>query len=1346
MAIDGNVLYVGGQFSTINSISRTRIATLDKSSCTVYAWNLGTSGAGNQVYEITVGPSSVFLGGSFTSIGGQPRTKMGEVSKPVDAVTATATVSSWNVATNASAVHSLTLDSVNGIIYVGAWSMTTIGGQNRNALAAVTTSGAGTVTSFNAQLASANVTAAVYATELVGTTLYISGTFHTAGGQARNNAAAIDTSTSLATSWNPNVGPKAYSLALSGTNAYIGGEFISYGGYTRQNAAAINPSTGQATSWNPNVDSIGGGIYTIYLDEANDIAYLGGEIYSIQGQTRNHIGAVKISDSSLLSWNPNANSMVYDIKKYDTTVYVAGDFTSIGGQTRNSVAALNESDGLATTWNPNVTKPSGPTAAYSLVLSSDGSLIYIGGNFTLINAQTRNYGGAVNTTTGVPTAWNPNLNGEVLDVKLDGSTVYLGGYFTTANGGTARNRAAAFDTSGTLQSWNPNITGSFSVRVEELLVDGNDVYLMGNFEAISGQARKYGGAVHKTTAAVQGWNPDFDNTTNAVTRSGSSLFIGGDVWLYDNTSGIRKYQPNIMEFESELPVLNFQQATLIHPESAGTVFLTIETDINAPADITFDYTVTGGSATSGSDFVFASGSAGISTGTNITYIGLDIVEDSVVEDYENILITLSNVTNATLGSTSTMSQVITDNDIEACSNLAQYKVKPESSWSTGSATETVTFDSNVSDGSLVIVAVSIDTNGNVVSGVTDNKGNSYTKIASVNNPAESWYDLSLWYAENVTGGSNFTVTATADGANSFFTIAAHEYTGMKLSGSFVVENHAMVNGGSRSNPGSVTLSGSAGRLLFTAHTNQDYSIIGGNIRKGFDALAEVADGENSYPLYTANRCITSGGTYDAPLDWDANLVSEWSAIIAAFDFFVASTPTPTPTSTPTPTNTPSPTASPTSIPSATSTPSPTAATTPVNCSTAAFAITGVGEVNYSTGTKKYTSPKNPLIKGKGKYKNKVKVTVAAKEISITKEIDCTGNWTVGLPLDSEGEHDAIVAEISQNGSAVSTSELTLQIDAISTPIATAAVSATPTVTPTLSPTPAPARVEVKITVVDKDKTPIVGAVVEIKGTSQRATTDKTGVAVFRNIVPGNYTLVVAYQGKELEDKITLENNTTTSTTKTFDYVVELPEKQPSITPWWEQIGPLGSIALTVTTLMTLFYGIPLLKYLIFGGFFIPFLMSLLPSRNRTGKVEDDMTTDSVIFAGIKVINDAGKLIGKHVTGLSGKFKLPQEQGAYTFDVSHPKYQSVLSQMFIDPARAEELAVLMTPNKEETAAFRMTIGTVGIKPQVFIAAGMTVLSLVNLMFVFTIPAGLVCLFTAIFAVFVYKYEPKKKVIN
>ena len=84
MALDGDYLYIGGNFTAIhdpegNPVTFNRLARLHTGTGEVdQSWNPNVSG---RVDVINVIGDDVFIGGSFTSVGGQPRNRLTKVSK-----------------------------------------------------------------------------------------------------------------------------------------------------------------------------------------------------------------------------------------------------------------------------------------------------------------------------------------------------------------------------------------------------------------------------------------------------------------------------------------------------------------------------------------------------------------------------------------------------------------------------------------------------------------------------------------------------------------------------------------------------------------------------------------------------------------------------------------------------------------------------------------------------------------------------------------------------------------------------------------------------------------------------------------------------------------------------------------------------------------------------------------------------------------------------------------------------------------------------------------------------------------------------------------------------------------
>ena len=111
------------------------------------------------------------------------------------------------------------------------------------------------------------------------------------------------------------------------------------------------------------------------------------------------------------------------------------------------------------------------------------------------------------------------------------------------------------------------------------------------------------------------------------------------------------------------PVVDFNTTSSNGAESVSSKALTVDLSVASGQDVTVDYTVTGTATGSGTDFTLANGTltipAGNTSGT-ITIAG--IIDDALDEVDETVIVTLSNPSNATLGSDDAHTYTITDND------------------------------------------------------------------------------------------------------------------------------------------------------------------------------------------------------------------------------------------------------------------------------------------------------------------------------------------------------------------------------------------------------------------------------------------------------------------------------------------------------------------------------------------------------------------------------------------------------------------------------------------------------------------------------------------------------------
>ncbi len=135
--------------------------------------------------------------------------------------------------------------------------------------------------------------------------------------------------------------------------------------------------------------------------------------------------------------------------------------------------------------------------------------------------------------TGTFDAWPVTVDGPVDAVAVDGDTVYLGGDFRHVDGALRVSLAAVSLSTGALLSWAPQA----NVRVDALAVGGGNVYLGGAFDTVTDAAgdvaAPYLARVSTTDGSVdrtwsQGVVLDGQVRSLLLNGDGSGLYIGGD--------------------------------------------------------------------------------------------------------------------------------------------------------------------------------------------------------------------------------------------------------------------------------------------------------------------------------------------------------------------------------------------------------------------------------------------------------------------------------------------------------------------------------------------------------------------------------------------------------------------------------------------------------------------------------------------------------------------------------------------------------------------------------------------------------------------------------------------------
>jgi len=528
-AIDGEYMYIGGSFTSYNNVTRNRIAKINIQTGILDSVFDPGDGFNNNVFSIILDGNDLYICGSFNRYNNIMAQGLVKINKTTGAYDG-----SFNTSTGFdSSVYSMLLNG-NDLYIGGAFS--SYKGQTRNRLVKINKLTAAVDPVFDI---SGGFSSSIYTLALDGNNLYVGGAFSSYKGQTRNRLAKINKDTAIevdtvGTGFSTTSGfdSSVNSLLLDGNNLYAGGMFTAYKNKVRERIVKIDKTTAAE------VDASGTGfsttsgfsfqIKTMMVDGNN--LYVGGAFSSYKGNTRGHI--VKINKDTAaevdasgtgFSTTSGFNNAVYSMASTPYGLYVSGSFTTYKLDNffnRSRIVKINKKTSLIDT---DFNTSSGFNSSVLSILVNENDL-YVGGSFSGYSSNDRQYLAKINKITA---AIDPvfdisgGFSSSIYTLALDGNNLYVGGQFTFYKE-NARQRIVKIDKI-TAAEVDPNGTGfsttsGFNNTVRSILLDGNNLYAGGVFTAYKNKVRGRIVKIDKTTAAE-------------VDASGTGFSKGGDVDL-----------------------------------------------------------------------------------------------------------------------------------------------------------------------------------------------------------------------------------------------------------------------------------------------------------------------------------------------------------------------------------------------------------------------------------------------------------------------------------------------------------------------------------------------------------------------------------------------------------------------------------------------------------------------------------------------------------------------------------------------------------------------------------------------------------------------------------------------
>lgn len=284
-------------------------------------------------------------------------------------------------------------------------------------------------------LPTVQINGVVWATEIVGNTVFAGGQFTSArpAGAApgtdevpRANFLAFDLQTGeLIRHIDPIFNGRVNDIAASadGSTIYVAGSFSNVDGSNRYRLVALDAATGEVkTSFRPAFNATVNAVTVL-----GDVVYAGGIFNRLGSAERIRLAAVDANNGATLSWAPTADATVQGLAATPdgSRIVVAGSFSTLNGVQARGIGAVTSGDASVLPFPANqVFQNYGSKSSnYDLWMDADGTVYGSGYAYGTTNRQFFEGAFAVNAYSGAVT-WLADCHGDTYSVARLGDTVY----------------------------------------------------------------------------------------------------------------------------------------------------------------------------------------------------------------------------------------------------------------------------------------------------------------------------------------------------------------------------------------------------------------------------------------------------------------------------------------------------------------------------------------------------------------------------------------------------------------------------------------------------------------------------------------------------------------------------------------------------------------------------------------------------------------------------------------------------------------------------------------------------------------------------------------------------------
>ena len=519
-------LVIGGDFQYANGEKRSNLARFTPEGVLDSSFSLAGSVNGPIMSLVVVG-DFLYVGGSFTSIGGKSRNNVARI------VRATGAVDDWTLEGRNDRGKVTQMLLVGNDLYIagvfGFWSLYV----NFTTVAKIDANTGKRDNNFALSIepmfwpSGDEVDALAFANGW----LYVGGSFFAArvGGQDRMSLARVDAQTGAVDSnWDPQAFGQVTGLVADGDNLYVAGNFEKIAGSSRKYLAKINGQGQLVNAFVPVLDAA-----PISISIVNGGLRVIGGFSMVNGTPAGGVAILDlVSGAPVLSNPPSWRGTAQGAAQWGSALVVVGSLTDVAGTSYSGIALLD-----GTTLQPNASRRmTVGSAGYIQAMAklSDGSVV-IGGRFTEINQMPRANLALLDPGGALSLAWTTGVNGPVTSLLVTQDALYLSGQFT-ASGAIALSNLARIDL--VTRAVDPSRVPRLDSVASALHAHGGLIYAGGFFQTVNGLPMPRLVRFNAATGAVDtGWNPAPDDIVLSMASSGDYLYVGG---RYSTIAGVKR--------------------------------------------------------------------------------------------------------------------------------------------------------------------------------------------------------------------------------------------------------------------------------------------------------------------------------------------------------------------------------------------------------------------------------------------------------------------------------------------------------------------------------------------------------------------------------------------------------------------------------------------------------------------------------------------------------------------------------------------------------------------------------------------------------------------------------------